>query len=54
MDKDEKTEVPGSEWDYTFSAQNGKLTEGITIYYESLAYMEAMFEMSIKVGSLCA
>jgi hypothetical protein len=50
MDKNEKPEVPGSEWDYTFSAQNGKTTEGITINYESLAYMETLIEMSIKVG----
>src|SRR6187402_2329938 len=35
-DKDENPELPGSEWDYTFSEQNGKTTVSITIYNESL------------------
>jgi uncharacterized protein YndB with AHSA1/START domain len=49
-DKDENPELPGSEWDYTFSEQNGKTTVRITIYNESLARMEKMIEMGFKEG----
>ena len=35
-DKDENPELPGSEWDYTFSEQNGTTKVSITIYNESL------------------
>lgn len=44
-DKDENPELPGSDWDYTFSEQNGKTTLRIAIYNESLARMETMIEM---------
>ena len=44
-DKNENPELPGSEWDYTFSEQNGKTKVNITIYNESLARMEKMIEM---------
>ena len=36
-DKDENPELPGSDWDYTFSEQNGRTKVRITIYNESLA-----------------
>lgn len=49
-DKDEHPELPGSDWDYTFSEQNGKTTVRITIYNESLARMEKMIEMGFKEG----
>ncbi|MBK9106758.1 MAG: SRPBCC domain-containing protein [Saprospiraceae bacterium] len=49
-DKDENTELPGSEWDYTFSEQNGKTTVSITIYNESLERMERMIEMGFTEG----
>jgi len=49
-DKDEYLELPGSDWDYTFSEQNGKTTVRITIYNESLARMEKMIEMGFKEG----
>jgi uncharacterized protein YndB with AHSA1/START domain len=49
-DKDENPELPGSEWDYTFSEQNGKTTVRITIYNESLARMEKMIEMGFTEG----
>ena len=48
--KDENPELPGSDWDYTFSEQNGKTTVHITIYNESLARMEKMIEMGFKEG----
>jgi len=49
-DIDENPELPGSDWDYTFSEQNGKTTVCITIYNESLARMEKMIEMGFKEG----
>jgi uncharacterized protein YndB with AHSA1/START domain len=49
-DKDENLELPGSEWDYTFSEQDGKTTASITIYNESLARMEKLIEMGFTEG----
>src|ERR1700755_2754390 len=49
-DKDENPELPGSDWDYTFSEQDGKTTVRITIYNESLARLEKMIEMGFKEG----
>ena len=49
-DKDENPELPGSEWNYTFSEQNGKTKVGITIYNESLPRMEKMIEMGFTEG----
>ena len=49
-DKDENPELPGSDWDYTFSEQDGKTTVHITIYNESLARLEKMIEMGFTEG----
>ena len=49
-DKDENPELPGSEWDYNFSEQNGITKVSITIYNESLARLEKMIEMGFKEG----
>ena len=49
-DKDENPELPGSDWDYTFSEQNGKTKVSITIYNESLARLEKMIEMGFTEG----
>src|SRR3990170_1591083 len=49
-DKEENPELPGSDWDYTFSEQNGKTKVIITIYNESLARMEKMIEMGFTEG----
>jgi hypothetical protein len=49
-DKDENPELPGSDWDYTFSEQNGKTKVNITIHNESLARMEKMIEMGFTEG----
>ena len=49
-DKDENAELPGSDWDYTFSEQNEKTTVRITIYNESLARLEKMIEMGFTEG----
>jgi uncharacterized protein YndB with AHSA1/START domain len=49
-DKDENPELPGSDWDLTFSEQNGMTTVSITIYNDSLARMDKMIEMGFKEG----
>ena len=49
-DKDENPELPGSDWDYSFSEQSGKTTVHITIYNESLVRMEKMIEMGFTEG----
>ncbi|MEI9808256.1 MAG: SRPBCC domain-containing protein [Bacteroidota bacterium] len=49
-DKDENPELPGSDWDYTFSEQNVTTKVSITIYNESLARMEKMIEMGFTEG----
>jgi uncharacterized protein YndB with AHSA1/START domain len=49
-DKDEKPELPGSEWEYNFSEQNGRTIVNIIIKNESLARMEKMIEMGFVQG----
>ena len=49
-DKDENPELPGSDWDYTFSEQDGMTKVSITIYNESRARMEKMIEMGFTEG----
>lgn len=54
-DKDENLQLPGSDWDYTFSEQNGpdsyrRTKVNITIYNESLERMEKMIEMGFTEG----
>ncbi|MDQ3012500.1 MAG: SRPBCC domain-containing protein [Acidobacteriota bacterium] len=49
-DKDEKPELPGSDWDLNFSEQNGTTKVSITIYNESLERLEKMIEMGFKEG----
>jgi uncharacterized protein YndB with AHSA1/START domain len=49
-DKDENPELPGSDWDYSFSEQDGKTIVRIVIYNESLARMEKMIEMGFTEG----
>ena len=49
-DKDENPELPGSDWDLSFSEQNGITKVSITIYNESLERMEKMIEMGFKEG----
>lgn len=49
-DKDENPQLPGSNWDYTFSEHNGKTTVHIVIYNESLERMERMIEMGFTKG----
>ncbi|MBK7375976.1 MAG: SRPBCC domain-containing protein [Chitinophagaceae bacterium] len=49
-DKDENPELPGSEWEYNFSEQNGITKVSIIIKNESLARMEKMIEMGFTEG----
>ena len=52
-DKDENPQLPGSDWDYTFSEHpdDHRVTKvSITIYNESLARMEKMIEMGFTEG----
>ena len=49
-DPAENPELPGSEWDHTFSEQNGKTTVKVSIYNESLERMEKQIEMGFKEG----
>ena len=49
-DKDENPELPGSDWDFNFSEQNGNTKVSISIYNESLDRLEKMIEMGFKEG----
>jgi len=49
-DKDENPALPGSEWDLSFSEQDGTTTVRVAIYNESLERMEKMIEMGFKEG----
>ena len=48
-DKDENPQLPGSEWDYNFSEQNGITKVTITIYNESLERMENLLD-GFRIG----
>jgi len=49
-DENENPQLPGSEWDYHFSEQDGITTVRITIFNESLERMEKMIEMGFQQG----
>ena len=54
-DKDENPELPGSDWDYTFTEENGpdgqrRTKVNITIYNESRERMEKLIEMGFTEG----
>ena len=48
-DKDENRELPGSEWDYSFSEKNGITKVNITIFNESFERLEKLLE-GFKIG----
>ena len=48
-DKDENPELPGSDWDYNFSEQNGITKVSITIINESLDRLEKLID-GFKIG----
>ena len=49
-DKDENPSLPGSDWDLSFSEQNGITKVSIVIKNDSLERMEKMIEMGFKEG----
>ncbi len=48
-DKDENRELPGSDWNYDFSEQNGRTKVNISIFNESFERMEKLLE-GFKIG----
>ena len=50
-DADETPELPGSDWDFNFSGQNGTTTVHISIYNESLERLERMVAMGFVEGT---
>jgi uncharacterized protein YndB with AHSA1/START domain len=49
-DENENPQLPGSDWDYTFSENDGKTTVKISIYNESLERLEMMLKMGFTEG----
>lgn len=49
-DENENRELPGSDWDYNFSEQNGITKVNISIFNESLERLEKMIEMGFSEG----
>ncbi len=49
-DADENPQLPGSDWNFDFSEQNGITKVNITIYNQSLERMERMIEMGFQGG----
>ncbi|MDL2142694.1 SRPBCC domain-containing protein [Flavobacterium tructae] len=49
-DQNENRELPGSNWDHSFSEQNGITKVSITIVNESLERLEKMIEMGFEQG----
>ncbi|CAN5826689.1 hypothetical protein BH11BAC7_BH11BAC7_04320 [soil metagenome] len=50
-DEKENPQLPGSDWDFNFSEQDGKTKVNISIYNESLERMEKQLEMGFIEGS---
>ena len=51
-DENENPELPGSDWDLSFSEQDGRTKVSISIYNESLERLEKMVEMGFKEGTM--
>lgn len=50
-DADENLELPGSDWDLSFSEENGTTKVSISIYNESLERLERMVAMGFGEGT---
>jgi uncharacterized protein YndB with AHSA1/START domain len=51
-DENENPQLPGSDWDFKFSEENGRTTVHVSIYNESLERMERiMADGSFKLGT---
>lgn len=51
-DENENPDLPGSDWDLTFSEQDGRTKVSISIYNESLERLEKLVEMGFKEGTM--
>ena len=51
-DPNENLELPGSDWDLSFSEQDGKTKVHISIYNESLERLERMAASGFKEGTI--
>jgi uncharacterized protein YndB with AHSA1/START domain len=51
-DEHENLHLPGSDWDLTFTEQDGKTTVNVFIYNESLERLERMVETGFKEGTI--
>ena len=51
-DEEENPELPGSDWDLTFSEQDGTTKVSISIYNESLERLERMIEFGFREGTM--
>lgn len=51
-DKYENLELPGSDWDLSFSDQGGTTKVSISIYNESLERLEKMIEFGFREGTM--
>ena len=49
-DKDENAVLPGSDWNFNFTSQNGKTKVDISIYNESTERLQQMLDMGFKEG----
>lgn len=49
-DEAENPELPGSDWDLTFSEQDGRTKVVVSIYNESLERMERVLEFGFREG----
>ena len=50
-DENETPQLPGSDWDFTFSEQDGRTTVSTTIFNESLERLERMIEFGFREGT---
>jgi hypothetical protein len=50
-DKDENPELPGSDWDFNFSEQDGTTKVSISIYNESLERLERIVASGFAEGA---
>ena len=51
-DENENPELPGSDWDLSFTEEDGKTTVHISIYNESLERLERMAASGFKEGTI--
>jgi uncharacterized protein YndB with AHSA1/START domain len=51
-DADENLELPGSDWDLSFSEHDGTTKVSISIYNESLERLERMIKLGFREGTM--